>query len=217
MENKIAVIFDMDGVLVENSEIHNEVWRMICVRYGKNRTSEEVRSIFGGTNKIFVEELIGITDLEIINRIAEEKEALYRETFEATIKAPIGLISLLEELYQNKVLLAVATSGPPANLNFVLTKLNITRYFNVLVDESQIEHGKPNPEVYLKTADRLGIAPAKCLVFEDSIFGIQAGKAAGMKVVGITTSFKAEQIKMADKIIDSFTEMNFNKVLEVLQ
>jgi beta-phosphoglucomutase len=216
MNERIAVIFDMDGVLVENSEIHNEAWRLTCLKHGKTRTSDEIRDIFGGSNKIFIERLLGIFDEKIIETIAIEKEALYREMFAASIKAPAGLLNLLNELNNNNVDLAVATSAPPENLNFVLDRLNIRNFFKALVDESQIKHAKPNPEVYLATASKLNLAPNKCLVFEDSILGIQAGQAAGMKVVGITTSFKANQIKMANHIISSFSEINFMKIKELL-
>jgi len=210
-----AVIFDMDGVLVDNSKVHDETWRIMCEKYGKPESAEKVKNIFGGTNKIFVEQLLGITDPEEVKRIAIEKEALYREVFQATIKAPDGLLPLLFELRRRNVRLAVATSGPKENLNFVLDNLDIRHFFDALVEESQITHGKPHPEIYLRAAQLLGISPQECVAIEDSIFGLQSAKSAGMKAIAITTSFTPDKLTLADKIIHSFTELQVDELLQL--
>ena len=216
MNEKIAVIFDMDGVLVENSEFHDEAWRLTCLKHGKIITNQDVRNGFGGSNKILVQNLLGIFDQKIIEKIAIEKEKLYRDIFEKSLRLPLGLMNLLNELKQKNVCMAVATSAPPENLHFVIDKLGIRNYFDALVDESQIKNCKPDPEIYILAANKLGVPISNCLVFEDSIFGIQSGKAAGMKVIGITTSFGAEQIKMADLIITSFTEISLERIKKLL-
>jgi len=216
MKEKLAVIFDMDGVLVDNSEVHNETWRMICDRYGYKTTKEEIKSIFGGTNKIFVKKLMGIKDKGRIESIAIEKEALYREIFDKQIKAPEGLLKLLFNLKKNNVQLAVATSGPTENLNFVLDKLDIRGFFDVLIDESFISKGKPDPEVFIVTSQKLGIEPKYCAVIEDSIYGIKAAIAAGMKVIGITTSFSPDKIKIANLVINGFDEIDYLKIKEII-
>jgi beta-phosphoglucomutase family hydrolase len=210
-----AVIFDMDGVLVDNSKVHDETWRIMCEKYGKPESAEKVKNIFGGTNKIFVEQLLGITDPEEVKRIAIEKEALYREVFQATIKAPDGLLPLLSELRRRNVRLAVATSGPKENLDFVLDNLDIRHFFDALVEESQITHGKPHPEIYLRAAQLLGISPQECVAIEDSIFGLQSAKSAGMKAIAITTSFTPDKLTLADKIIHSFTELQVDELLQL--
>jgi beta-phosphoglucomutase family hydrolase len=210
-----AVIFDMDGVLVDNSKVHDEVWALMCQKYGKPEAAKNVKNIFGGTNSMFVEQLLGITDTKEINRIAKEKEALYREVFKKTIKAPDGLIGLLNDLKNHNARLAVGTSGPKENLDFVLDSLNIRDYFEVLVDETLVKNGKPDPEIYLKVSEKLNISPAECVVIEDSIFGIQSAKRAGMKVIAITTSFPSDKLSQAEKIIASFTELNAEIVLNL--
>jgi beta-phosphoglucomutase family hydrolase len=212
MDKKFAVIFDMDGVLVENSGFHDRAWQMICKKYNSKKTPEEIKSIFGGTNNLFVAKLLGITDDEEIKVIAEEKEALYREIYNDFIQLPDGLFNLLNELKQNNIPMAVATSAPTVNLDFVLDKLKISSYFEVLVDESFVKHGKPDPEIYRVTAQRLNIAPENCIVIEDSIFGIQSAKANGMKVIGITTTFNLEQINFADLVIKSFKEIDLQRI-----
>jgi len=209
-----AVIFDMDGVLVDNSKVHDETWRIMCEKYGKPESAEKVKNIFGGTNKIFVEQLLGITDPKEVKRIAIEKEALYREVFKATIQAPDGLLPLLFELRRRNVRLAVATSGPKENLDFVLDNLDIRQFFDVLVEESQITHGKPHPEIYLRAAQLLGVLPQECVAIEDSIFGLQSANSAGMKAIAITTSFPPDKLTLADKIIHRFTELNVDELLK---
>ena len=213
---EIAVIFDMDGVLVENSEIHNEAWRLTCEKHGKTKTVEEIKELFGGTNKVFIENLLGITDEKQAIKIAEEKETLYRNMVVKELKAPKGLLEFLFDLKKNSVKLAVATSAPRINLDFILDKLEIRSFFDVLVDESLVTHGKPNPEVYIQASQKLGISPKNCVVIEDAIYGVQAGLAAGMSVIGITTTFKKEQLGIANMVIDNFFELNYSKINSLL-
>lgn len=212
----IGVIFDMDGVLVENSKFHDEAWQMICERYGKPKTSEEVKSIFGGTNEVFIKKLLDIYDKERIDAIAIEKEALYREIFAEHISAPEGLMELLFDLKKNNVRMAVGTSAPAVNLDFVLDSLNIRSFFDVLVNESMVSKGKPDPEVYQIASEKLGFTPAQCVVIEDSVFGLQAGLAAGTKVIGITTTFPAEMLNIADIIVHKFTELSYEKIRKLI-
>jgi HAD superfamily hydrolase (TIGR01509 family) len=210
-----AVIFDMDGVLVDNSKVHDETWQIMCKKYGKPEAAEKVKQIFGGTNQVFVEHLLGITDPDEVKKIAAEKEALYREVFRSSIKAPDGLLPLLFELRKRNIRLAVATSGPKENLDFVLDSLDIRHFFDALVEESKISQGKPHPEIYLKAAQLLKVLPHESVAIEDSIFGLQSAKSAGMKAVAITTSFTPDKLTQADKIIHSFTELNVDELLNL--
>jgi beta-phosphoglucomutase len=212
MERRFAVIFDMDGVLVENSYYHDLTWKMICNKYGSNKSAEEIKSIFGGTNKLFVKQLLNRYDPDEINAIAIEKEELYRQVYKQYIKLPDGLQKFLDDLKNNKILLAVATSAPKENLDFVLDTLNIRKYFDTIVDESFVKKGKPDPEVYEITARNLQMEPENCIVFEDSIYGIQSALAAGMKVVAITTTFNEDKLKNANKIIHSFNEIDIEQL-----
>ncbi len=207
-----GVIFDMDGVLVENSKYHDEAWQIICERYSKPKTSEEIKSIFGGTNEIFINNLLDIYDKTKVDAIAIEKEELYREIFSKHISAPTGLMDLLFDLKKNNVRMAVGTSAPAVNLDFVLDRLEIRGFFDVLVNESMVSKGKPDPEVYNIATQKLGLDPAKCVVIEDSVFGLQAGLAAGTKVIGITTTFPAEMLDFADLVINKFTEIDFKVI-----
>jgi beta-phosphoglucomutase family hydrolase len=216
MDKKIAVIFDMDGVLVDNSAFHDLAWKMIFEKYNNKITPEEIKNIFGGTNYLFVTKLLGKTDENEIKAIAEEKEALYREIYKEHIQLPEGLLNLLNELKQNNIPMAVATSAPKVNLDFVFDTLNIHKYFDLVIDESFVKHGKPDPEIYRVTAQKLNIVPENCIVFEDSVFGIQSAKANGMKVIGITTTFSEGQINFADLVIKSFKEIDLINIGQLM-
>ena len=120
---------------------------------------------------------------EAINRYALEKEALYRELYEAHIKPIDGLIDFLAALHRHDIPMAIATSGIQVNIDFMFSHIPIKQYFPVVVNSSHISKGKPDPEIYLKAATLLNIPAENCLVFEDKHTGVMAAKAAGMRCV----------------------------------
>lgn len=207
MNNKYAVIFDMDGTMVNNSQYHEQAWREFIKKYGKNLSEKDMQHyVFGRTNKATLEYIFNreLTPEEIF-KYGEEKEQIYRTIYRPYIKPVDGLIDFLNYLKQKNVTMAVATSADPPNVDFVLGALGIKDYFKTIVDASEITEGKPNPEIFLKTANRIGYSPERCIVFEDSSSGIKAGKSAGMKVVAITTTSDASKLKDADYVINDFT------------
>lgn len=216
--NDFAVIFDMDGVLVDNNEYHNIAWVEYCKRKNLKISQEEIVSRYGTSNIEFFDLLYGDTlSKEETDRLGEEKEALYREMYEEHIKPVDGLVEFLQGLKDHGFKLAVATSAIPNNLNFVLDKTNIRRFFDKLADSSMVKRGKPDPDVYLKASELLGIPPSRCLVFEDAVMGVKAAKSAQMKVVAITSTFKPNDLKQADRIINSFTEITPSDVEAMLK
>jgi beta-phosphoglucomutase-like phosphatase (HAD superfamily) len=111
--------------------------------------------------------------------------------------------------------MAVATSAPTNNLNFVLDRCDIRHYFDKLVDETYVTHGKPDPEIYLKTADFLGFHQNRCVVIEDALFGIEAAQRAGMKVIGLASTLPFEKLSHADLVVNTFNDLDL-KTLERL-
>ncbi len=202
-----AVIFDMDGVIVDNHDYHHEAWMQFCMKYGLTVQGDPAR-FFGMTNtdiltNIFPDHLSHVQLYEY----AGEKEKLYRGLYQGNIEPAEGLEALLAELQNAGYRLAVATSAPPENVDFVLGNTNLHLYFDAVVDSSMVSKGKPDPEVYLKTALELGLDPSVCMVVEDSVAGIASAKAAGMKVVAITTTNPRENLAGADMIVDNFFEL----------
>jgi len=210
----IAVIFDMDGVIVDNSEYHTQAWHAFCDKYAGPLTEEDFRlHILGRNNRdtlcyIFKRDM---TDEEI-NQYGEEKEALYRELYAPHIKATPHLYDFLELLRKNDTNISIATSADRPNVDFVLNALDIREYFCSITDTSAVTHSKPDPEIYLVAAKTIGYDPSKCIVIEDTVSGIRAGKAAGMKVIAITTTHKREDLHEANRIIDNFAELNLESL-----
>lgn len=204
-----AVIFDMNGVIINDERIHQESWRQYCQKHGFSLTEEEFKQkVFGRTEKEILEYLYKreITPEEL-QKDSDERVALSIQIFEPQLKIMDGLDTLLENLYQQNIPLAIATSSRNKYLNFILDGLNIRKYFKVIVTAQDITKGKPDPEIYVKAAEQLGINPQDCIVFEDTISGITSAKAAGMKVIGVATTHSKEELESASTVIHTFNEV----------
>lgn len=216
--SKIALLFDMDGVLVDNMAYHKTSWFEFCHRHGFTLTAEEFTNFVSGrVSKEVLEYLFKKPlSMEEVSRYTEEKEELYRHIYKPHIKPTPGLIEFLQSLKDKKVALAVGTSAPTSNIDFTLLGTGLKAYFDKIVDASFVKKGKPNPEIYLKAAELLGALPQNCVVVEDSLLGIHAGINAGMKVIGITTTHTREELTQPHLIIDHFYEVDYNAILALL-
>ena len=205
MPENIAILFDMDGVIVDSNPYHKISLIQFVGKYGFNFTEQQLKEkVFGRTNGEWLTNLFGPMPHAKLREMAEEKENLFRGIYAKDIKPVKGLVSFLEKLDQQKIQRAIATSAPTSNVEFTLDGTGTRRFFKTIIDDSLITHSKPHPEIYLKAAAALNMAPEKCIVIEDSLSGVQAGKAAGCKVVGITTTHTAEELYDADLVIDDF-------------
>jgi beta-phosphoglucomutase len=185
-----ALIFDMDGVLVHSNPLHCRAWEAFNRRYGLETTPEMHARIYGKRNDEIVRDFFGdsLSPQEVELR-GSMKEALYREMADTQIDEMLvpGIREFLGK-YHN-LPKAVASNAEPGNVNFLLDRAGLRPFFPVAVDGHQVEKPKPDPAIYLRAAELLGIAPPRCLVFEDSPFGAAAGAAAGMRVIGIATTY----------------------------
>ena len=201
-----AVIFDLDGTLLDNNSFHRKTWEAYLKNMGKQISEEEFNAHLNGrTNKDAVEYIYGRKmSEEESTKYTLEKEALYREIYKPFIKPVSGLINFLEILDKKSVPMAIATSGIQPNIDFMFENIPIKKYFKAVVNSSHITHGKPHPEIYLKVASLLDVSPKNCLVFEDAVVGIKSAKAAGMKVIAVATTQTKEELSIADMIVDDF-------------
>ena len=185
----LALVFDMDGVLVDSNPIHCRAWEVFNRRYGLETTEAMRWSMYGKRNDEIVREYFGegLAPQEVVARGAA-KEQLYREMIASRIEEILvpGLRAFLE-LHRDD-LMAVASNAEPENLDFVLDRSGLRSYFRVVVDGHQARYPKPHPELYLRTAGLLGVAPVNCLIFEDSYYGVEAARAAGARVIGVLTT-----------------------------
>jgi beta-phosphoglucomutase family hydrolase len=201
-----AVIFDLDGTLLDNNTYHLRTWIRFMETRGRHISAEEYNAhINGRTNRDVIEYIFGrdMSDEEI-KRYTLEKEALYRQIYEPFIHPVPGLIEFLEIIENKGLPMAIATSGIPPNIDFMFEHVPIKKYFSTVVNSTHIQKGKPDPEIYLKTASLLGVTPGHCLVFEDAVVGIRAAKAAGMKVIALATTHPREELAEADRIIEDY-------------
>jgi beta-phosphoglucomutase family hydrolase len=200
-----AFIFDMDGVIVDSNALHRAAWEEYNARHGIGTTEAMQQRMYGKRNDEIVRDFFGVSlsAAEVFAHGAA-KEALYREMLKPRLEATLvpGLRAFLER--RRGFPMAVGTNAEPANVEFVLQEAGLSRYFRAVVDGHQVRNGKPHPEVYLLASDLLGIAPEFCLVFEDSSAGLQAGLAAGMRVVGLSTTH--DELPGVSLLIENFND-----------
>lgn len=204
--NSFAVIFDMDGVIVDTNPYHKISLKQFCEKYGYRLNEEDLISkIYGRTNNEWIRNIFGPLPKERILELGEEKEAMFRALYKDVIKPLSGLDNFLKELEDRSIPKAIGTSAPRSNVDFVLEHTHLRKYFTTILDQSDVEHGKPNPEIYLKVAHRLGFSPQQCIVFEDSLSGVESAQRAGAKVVGVTTTHTQQELAHTDLVISDFT------------
>lgn len=183
-----GLIFDIDGTMVNNTPYHRDAWFELCRRYDipLDHVSYH-QKIHARSNDQIVPALFGPqVDEAFIRRIEFEKESIYRDTYKPVMKETPGLVDLLGALHAAGVPCAAASNSPKDNVDFVLDELNIRSFFRAVTYRDLVAVGKPNPELFLKAAEGLGLPPERCLVFEDSASGFKAARAAGMPYIAIT-------------------------------
>jgi beta-phosphoglucomutase family hydrolase len=213
-----ALIFDMDGTIVHNMPTHNQAWSDTLAEAGVHIDLDEFnRATTGKKNPEILRMMLGpqLSEAEM-TYWGERKEALYRERF-ACCREPLpGLLHLLEQAHTLNIPMAVASAAPPDNIDFILDELDLRRHFQAVVGGQDVQHGKPNPEIFLKSAHILGVEPAGCLVFEDALTGIEAARRAGMDAVMICTTIDAQEVAGQSHVlcaVPDFTHLDLATLL----
>lgn len=203
-----GVIFDMDGVVVDNHQFHFKAWMDFAHKHKFELNEKIYRDKFNGkTNADLFKMIFGNPTAEEMKSYADEKEGMYKKLYAPVMKAHTGLLDFLELLKKHRIKIALGTSAPTDNVDFVLDTLKLRQYFDVIVDGPQVKNGKPDPEVYQLCAGRLGLRPQDCVVFEDSLAGLESGNRAGCSIIGVATSHEAYELEeKSDRIIHDFTE-----------
>jgi beta-phosphoglucomutase len=188
-----AVIFDIDGTIVDNMALHAEAFAVFAGRHGLPPLTPEDRARLDGRRNSEIFPILFARDVarEEWQAYEAEKEGLYRELSRGRLRPMKGLLNLIARLAQAAIPTALATSAPEPNVVHTLNELDLAGAFPIIVRGDQVARGKPAPDVFVEAARCLDMAPANCLVFEDAPMGIVAAQAAGMAVVALTTSFDA--------------------------
>ncbi|GAB3948050.1 HAD family hydrolase [Spirosoma harenae] len=215
-----AALFDMDGVLIANTEFHINAWLQFAQKHGFPLTKEQYLEHINGhvsadAMAYVFQRPISLGELIVLT---EEKEAIYRELYRPHLQPTAGLLPFLDALKAHQIPMAVGTSAPESNVRFTLDGLSLRPYFNAIIDASMIHRGKPDPEIYLTAAECVGVSPGRCVVFEDALAGIEAGLSAGMTVIGLATTHTHDELVDTGValIIDDFTQLTPEAVQKLI-
>ena len=215
----LGAIFDWDGVVIDSAVQHERSWELLAEEEKKPLPPDHFKQGFGKVNAVIIPGLLQWTDdpAEVL-RLGLRKEQLYRDLLrENPITELPGVRNLLTALRDEGIPAVVGSSTPRRNLEVSIELLGLEGFFHDLVSSDDVTNGKPDPEVFLKAAERINCAPGRCIVFEDSLHGIEAGLAGGMKVVGVATTHKAEKLAAADKIVHRLTEITIDGLLQLVE
>ncbi|WP_288373473.1 HAD family phosphatase [uncultured Algoriphagus sp.] len=209
-----AVIFDMDGVICHTNPYHSKAFRIFFEKRNVYPTEEEfAQHMYGKNNSYILSHFLGrkIEGQELLE-LEDEKEGLFREIYQHHVDPIPGFLEFLTILKSNNLKTGVATSAPLLNLELIAGKLNLYPHFESTFASEHVNKHKPDPEVYLKSASKLEVAPDRCVVFEDSFSGVMAAKNAGMKVVGVLSSHGKEDLPTCDLYIEDYSKLSFEAI-----
>jgi beta-phosphoglucomutase family hydrolase len=210
-----AVLWDMDGTLVDSAEYHWQAWRDSMSREGFPITHEQFMATFGQRNDSILRQWLGEkATSELIQRIGNAKETLYRQLVrEHGIAALPGALEWVNLLHRQGWGQAIASAAPRANVETILNVLHASECFEAIVSAEDVHRGKPDPEVFLVAATKLDVAPKHCIVVEDAEHGIEAARAAGMKSIGVSQNGKYLPADVVVRSLDLLDETAFDRLL----
>ncbi len=202
-----AVLWDMDGVLVDTGEAHYQSWAEALAGLGIPFNRELFRRTFGMNNDTILVTLAGRPlDPDFLKRVGDRKEMLWRAAIHGKIQPLPGAKELLVSLHRAGFQQAVASSAPMENITAVVDELDLRPYFQALVSGNAIP-GKPEPDVFLEAARQVGVPPERCTVLEDAMAGVEAARRAGMRCIAVTTTNPREALQGAGRVVDSLAQV----------
>lgn len=211
MKSSTAFLFDMNGTMINDMHFHEKAWfEVLNQDLNTNMTMADVKSHMYGKNEELFERVFGKDRFkpEEVAAYSLKKEKKYQEAFLPHLQLIAGLNSFLEKAAAHQIAMAIGTAASPFNVNYVLNHLPIQQYFGAIITADDVSVSKPNPEVFLQCADKLGAAYENCIVFEDAPKGVEAARNAGMKAVVIKTYHSEEEFAHFDNVlmlVDDYT------------
>ncbi len=212
-----AVIWDMDGVIIDSAPYHFKAWQEVFQKRGVTFTEEDFKRNFGQRNDTIISNVLGQgLSTSQIDTIADEKERDFRQKVRQHVKPLPGAIELIKSLKEHGFKLALASSAPTKNIRLVTQGLGIKNCFHAIVSGREVTEGKPSPQGFLLAAKKLGVAPENCIVVEDAVAGVTAAKRAGMYCLAITNTHPRVSLNEADIIIDTLESVTMNDLERLL-
>ncbi len=202
-------------MIIDSSAQHEQSWELLADEIGKPLPEGHFKRGFGKKNERIIPELGWATEAGEIHRLGLRKEELYRELMRRDGMTPLrGARELLTMLRDAGIPCAVGSSTHRANIETICEITGLRSFFAVIVTGEDVSHGKPDPEVFLKGAELLGVAPERCVVFEDALVGLEAARAGGMKSVGVATTEEMETLEgRADLVVESLAFLTLDQLL----
>jgi beta-phosphoglucomutase len=199
-----AIIWDLDGVIIDSSEQHRRSWQQLAAETGVLFTDEDFWATFGRSNAAIIPLFWGShLPPEQVASLADRKEVHFRALLRDNLRPLPGAIELMRAAHAAGLKQSLASSAPMENITVIIDGLGVRQWLDAIVSGDRLPHGKPAPDIFLLAAESLGIAPAHCLVIEDAPAGVAAAKAAGMRCLAVTNSHAAATLNAADRIVDS--------------
>ncbi|NOS99646.1 MAG: HAD family phosphatase [Phycisphaerales bacterium] len=203
-----AVLFDLDGVLIDSGPAHLESWRRLAMELGIAITDDQFKSTFGRQNRDVIPMLFGPgNDPERMHEWSERKEAYYRELIADRVPIFVGATGLVRACHRAGMKCAIGSSGHPKNIALAVAALRIETEISVVVSGQDVSAGKPDPQVFLLGAERLGVSAARCAVIEDAPAGIAAALNAGMTAIAVASEHPREHLNRAHLIVDRLSDL----------
>ena len=218
MRIEIGALFDWDGVIIDSSRHHEESWERLAAEEKQDLPPDHFKKGFGMKNEVIIPNMLKWTqDPNEVTRISLRKEELYREVvMEWGIDPLPGVREWLDILKAAEVRCVIGSSTHRLNIETALEKLGLRHYFNELVTAEDVSHGKPDPEVFLKAAEKAEQPVERCVVFEDAHVGIDAARAAKMKVIAVATTHSAGELTTADRVVSRLDELSLDDLRKLL-
>src|SRR5579863_4913452 len=211
-ENIQAVIWDLDGVIIDSADEHRRAWQRLAREEGIILTDADFWSTFGKRNDDIFAILWGNLSPEQVQTLAARKESYFRELIRESAAPLPGAMELMRGLHEAGFRQALASSTPPENIQVISDILGLERYLNALVSGETVPHGKPAPDIFLEAAHQLTIAPSVCLVIEDAVAGVQAAHAAGMRCIAVAGNRDLPGLRTAELMVKDLTGVNVERV-----
>jgi beta-phosphoglucomutase family hydrolase len=214
--SSIAVLWDMDGVLIDSAELHYQTWKQTLAGYGIPFSRQLFNEFFGMNNEQTLTGVLGRPpEPSFLQEASDKKEDKFRKSIHGQVELYPGVRKLLKELQRVGVRQVIASSAPQENIDAVVNELNMASFFQAIVSGCDL-NSKPDPATFLLASERLGVNPKRCMVIEDALHGIEAALRAGMKCIAVATSHPVVLLSQADLVVESINELNAALILDLI-
>lgn len=214
LRRSCAVLWDVDGVIIDSAEQHRRSWEDLARAHGFPFSDQAFWESFGMRNSESIPLLFGVTDAERIQSLSDQKEAIYRDLLRQEATALPGARELMAALHAAGYRQALGSSAPTANIEAIISLLDLAPLLDGFISGEHVARGKPAPDVFLAGAELVGVAPERCLVFEDAPAGVAAARAGGMRCIAVRRAGQADApgIDAADRVADSLCEVSVAEI-----